>query len=345
MSNENNNNNNVDSISLLKQYFDVLSLNAIETQKGLLKEKEKLQKEKEEFEREKELFQKQRSNDNNNNGNIVSSGSSGSKIVRLNVGGQIFTTTMDTLTSCKGSYFDAMFSGRFALKREPDGTIFIDRDPTYFRHILNFLRGSLPPIDELRRDILVEIKNEADYYQLNDLVDLMVPPTPIPDITKWKEGPNYVISNNGKTATKTDDKALWSATTLAQKPIDVKKGGKYSWRVRIDTSNYYMVGIGSIELNQNIIDNYKRSIGWYLYTNCCTVYNRGVIITPYPNETPLHAGAIIGIMLDVDKRELSFSVDGTLKGVAVSDFPIDKFPNLTLSCCVAKIYDSVTILD
>ena len=43
-----------------------------------------------------------------------------------------------------------MFSGRHQLKRESDGSYFIDRDGTHFRYILNYLRdggfkpGTLP---------------------------------------------------------------------------------------------------------------------------------------------------------------------------------------------------------
>ena len=43
-----------------------------------------------------------------------------------------------------------MFSGRHPLKKDEDGSYFIDRDGTHFRFILNFLRdggfkpGTLP---------------------------------------------------------------------------------------------------------------------------------------------------------------------------------------------------------
>ena len=45
-----------------------------------------------------------------------------------------------TLCKYEGSFLEAMFSGRHATKRAADGSFFIDRDPTHFRMVLNWLR-------------------------------------------------------------------------------------------------------------------------------------------------------------------------------------------------------------
>ena len=60
----------------------------------------------------------------------------------MNIGGTVFTTTKQTLTSpfAKGSMLEAMFSGRHNIRRNKKGQVFIDRDSTFFRHVLNFLR-------------------------------------------------------------------------------------------------------------------------------------------------------------------------------------------------------------
>jgi hypothetical protein len=76
--------------------------------------------------------------------------------VRLDVGGHVFTTSLLTLTKDPSSMLSAMFSGRHSITREADGSFFIDRDGTYFRYILNFLRdggfrpGTLPPDAQAR---------------------------------------------------------------------------------------------------------------------------------------------------------------------------------------------------
>ena len=54
--------------------------------------------------------------------------------IRLDVGGKIYKTTLDTLRKDPDSMLYAMFSGRFELKAdERDGTYFIDRDGKLFR--------------------------------------------------------------------------------------------------------------------------------------------------------------------------------------------------------------------
>ena len=59
--------------------------------------------------------------------------------IKLNVGGQYFTTSLQTLTKDKGSMLHAMFSGRFDSKPAEDGSYFIDRDGSHFRYILNYV--------------------------------------------------------------------------------------------------------------------------------------------------------------------------------------------------------------
>jgi hypothetical protein len=58
----------------------------------------------------------------------------------LNVGGHRFETSRQTLTSIPDTYLSSMFSGRFELSPDADGSYFIDRPGKHFEHVLNFLR-------------------------------------------------------------------------------------------------------------------------------------------------------------------------------------------------------------
>lgn len=95
--------------------------------------------------------------------------------VKLDIGGNHFTTSLLTLTKESESMLSAMFSGRHPLKTEADGSYFIDRDGTHFRYILNYLRdgcikeGTLPTSDTVLRELLTE----AEYYQLSGLADIL----------------------------------------------------------------------------------------------------------------------------------------------------------------------------
>ena len=54
-------------------------------------------------------------------------------IIKLNVGGKRFETSLETLKKFPNSLFGKMFSGSTKLKQGSDGTYFIDRDGSQFR--------------------------------------------------------------------------------------------------------------------------------------------------------------------------------------------------------------------
>jgi len=100
-----------------------------------------------------------------------------SSTVKLNVGGHHFTTSIQTLTKDPNSMLAAMFSGRFEMKPSKDGTFFIDRDGTYFRFILNYLRDGKLSLPE-GATFLEEIQAEAEFYQIQGILDELEQPRP-----------------------------------------------------------------------------------------------------------------------------------------------------------------------
>ncbi|KAJ3095899.1 hypothetical protein HDU97_006428 [Phlyctochytrium planicorne] len=100
-----------------------------------------------------------------------------SPIRNLNVGGIYYATTLETLRRVPGSRLAKWFpvdASKATLKGNgvmmKDGCLFLDRDGTYFRHILNHLRG-LPLSKSLQtRDAIVSLRFEAVYYDLVGLV-------------------------------------------------------------------------------------------------------------------------------------------------------------------------------
>ncbi|CAL2033956.1 unnamed protein product [Caenorhabditis brenneri] len=91
-------------------------------------------------------------------------------IVKLNIGGTIFQTTRSTLTKFDG-FFKTMFETNVPVTTDNFGAFFIDRDPTHFRLILNFMRDGDVELPTCKKEIK-EISNEAQYYLLNGLVKL-----------------------------------------------------------------------------------------------------------------------------------------------------------------------------
>ncbi|XP_028830833.1 BTB/POZ domain-containing protein KCTD3-like isoform X5 [Denticeps clupeoides] len=89
------------------------------------------------------------------------------EIVQLNVGGTRFSTSRQTLMWIPDSFFSSLLSGRISTLRDETGAIFIDRDPTAFAPILNFLRTKELDLRGVNINVL---RHEAEFYGITPLV-------------------------------------------------------------------------------------------------------------------------------------------------------------------------------
>ena len=86
-------------------------------------------------------------------------------VMKLNVGGQHFETSSDSLR--KANYFEPIIEGRLTHGLDDDGRLFIDRNGTLFSHILEFMRTGLRPTEDVlaeHRDALAE---ECNFFGLD----------------------------------------------------------------------------------------------------------------------------------------------------------------------------------
>ncbi|XP_006811229.1 BTB/POZ domain-containing adapter for CUL3-mediated RhoA degradation protein 3-like [Saccoglossus kowalevskii] len=128
-----------------------------------------------------------------------------SKYVKLNVGGALYYTTLDTLTK-QDNMLRAMFSGRMEVLTDSEGWILIDRAGKHFGSILNYLRDGSVPLPESKREIS-ELLQEAKYYLAQGLVEQcelnllkkkqeVDPICRVPVITSLREEDNLITSSN-----------------------------------------------------------------------------------------------------------------------------------------------------
>ncbi|XP_033840441.1 BTB/POZ domain-containing protein KCTD5 isoform X2 [Periophthalmus magnuspinnatus] len=107
------------------------------------------------------------------NGSVIHpSGGNSGKWVRLNVGGTVFLTTRQTLLKEQTSFLYRLCQQQ-DLHSDTDetGAYVIDRDPTYFGPILNYLRhGKLVYNKELAEEGVLE---EAEFYNITPLIKLI----------------------------------------------------------------------------------------------------------------------------------------------------------------------------
>ncbi|CAN9505920.1 unnamed protein product [Ophioblennius macclurei] len=92
----------------------------------------------------------------------------GSKYVKLNVGGSLHYTTVQTLSK-EDSLLRSICSGGTEVTIDPEGWVVLDRSGRHFSVVLNFLRDGSVPLPENRRE-LDEVLKEAQYYQVQGLI-------------------------------------------------------------------------------------------------------------------------------------------------------------------------------
>ncbi|OWA49857.1 BTB/POZ domain-containing protein KCTD5 [Hypsibius exemplaris] len=92
--------------------------------------------------------------------------------VRLNVGGQTFSTTKVTLCRDPQSFLARLCQGpELDSDKDDTGAYLIDRDAAYFGPVLNFLRhGKLVLDKNLAEEGVLE---EAEFYNLHELIQLV----------------------------------------------------------------------------------------------------------------------------------------------------------------------------
>jgi len=242
--------------------------------------------------------------------------------IRLNVGGQVFVTTLSTVTSIKGTFFEAMFSGQFNVKPADDGTFCIDRDPFVFRHVLNYLRGEVLNLIHLSKAELEALKKDAEFYQIPGLIELMQEKkSPL----VWKSGPNYNVIAEGKGISKTDS-GSWTTA--------ISTGFTEKWAIKINHSEYGHIIIGFVQSTVTQT-NLPSTNSWLLNLQNGNLYPGGAAY-----GIKCTSGKVI-VELNV-QREILYTINGVKYGVAYRNIPM-----IDLVACVSLHTpgDSVQFVD
>jgi hypothetical protein len=178
-------------------------------------------------------------------------------MIKLNVGGHMFTTTRTTLTRFPDTMLGAMFSGRHALVKDGNGAYFIDRNGRHFEPILDFLRAPEAYTQAVlqKKGDTSELEIKADFYGLKDL---MFPPPPIPPFVK--AAPVTVRTPGGWSVTVTqDDAGLWymeCATPHAYARCLVKVCNTCGWGQpsSLPSSTHYNLGVARFTTGRTVTD-------------------------------------------------------------------------------------------
>jgi hypothetical protein len=93
--------------------------------------------------------------------------------IYLDVGGCVYTSTLDTLTKHGESRLAKLFNGSLPIVHDAKkNNYFIDRDGASFRHILNYLRTGKLIVPE-HFDELDQLLEEARFFELDQMIKLI----------------------------------------------------------------------------------------------------------------------------------------------------------------------------
>jgi hypothetical protein len=115
--------------------------------------------------------------------------------VRLNIGGKIFSTSINTLLTIRDSFLARLVeSGRVDLKDE----IFIDRNPDLFHLIIDYYRYKTISYKGLSKNEVCQLRDDAHYYAISEISDYLDEMLKEPVIIDLEIGKEYLYQ--GKVA-------------------------------------------------------------------------------------------------------------------------------------------------
>jgi len=242
--------------------------------------------------------------------------------IKLDVGGQSFTTSKTSLLRFEGSFFWTMLSGG---KWEPDedGFYFIDHNPKYFDRILDYHRTGEFDDHGLDEAALLQLKKDFDFFQLPPLPKWLAP---VATLT-WDPsylGTNLQLSDGNKTVVKTSGGSGYNAGVLGTEAVS-------SYKVKVNSrgaSGAIMVGFAPQSGFQPNGQNYGRC-GYYLFlANGCLYSGHGHSNSPYTQA--INNGDILTVKYDASSKNINFEKNGKDLGVAFSNVASGMFPALDI---------------
>lgn len=187
-------------------------------------------------------------------------------------------------------------------------------------------------IDEIfayrRAQLIVQIKDDFDKISFSKLLkdelklpafteEFIVFPRLYDDDElrfEWKEGPNYSVSNNGLSATKTGNLNRWDCAIIGNKSLIPNKLNK--WKIKLanfehHSGNYWdiAIGIGPADIDQTKFDLYKKCWVVICYTSKCWFVDTYGPYLVNNKAYMMKTGDVIGIIVDLTVKTLAFNIN------------------------------------
>jgi hypothetical protein len=241
-------------------------------------------------------------------------------IIRLDVGGQKFSTSKSNLAKLEGSYLAELAHGKHAPLK--DGYHFVDRDPRLFPLIMEYARTGEIDLEGISKRDESALLKELDAYKIkiNDkLRHKLAEASLVWDVV----GKNVVLKEGGKVAVKVGGGTSWNAGIMIKKAnasysVEIKKIQSVDDNPITDLfkdhTGQIMVGF-SPKIDPNG-DNVRT--GYYLHARTGWLFTKqkggGKVYCD-----PIKLNSTIECVYDKNAKQISFVVNGENKGVAFSN--------------------------
>ncbi len=231
--------------------------------------------------------------------------------IKLDVGGQSFTASKETFLKFEGSFFFAMLSsGRW--EPDEDGAYFIDRSPTYFPYVIDYLRtGSLDVLTGLSKVELDRVHTEFDFYQ----IDFPRPSTPsTPEWDTTIDAAHLAFTGAATARKSAGAQNQWNATAVSSQDVNC-----FRMKIEYPSTGGLMVGFqvypaGFVPLGVNFSSN----TSYYLHVSKGSLYGSGKTAEAFHGSN-IKTGSIITGTYDREAHTISFGVDDSAPKVAFTN--------------------------
>ena len=245
----------------------------------------------------------------------------GQGVVKLNVGGREFTSSVATLTRIRNSVFAHRLTNT-ENNSSPFSYLYLDRCPEHFELILNFLRGVniRPNVQSLNECQLSNLIDEIMYYRLDAAMLDLLPPQAAQEM-KGRVMRQFDAVHCSRHLTLSDDRTMvkkmggsgcnWNACVLGE--------GGCQFRIKLlNRCGYMMVGFATSRHGVKL-DGQNFNVGYYVFTRNGTLFSEGVRNRYYCQWPMLLPGSIVEGRFE--NGQISFVVNGVDRGVAFSNIP------------------------
>ncbi|KAH9258478.1 hypothetical protein BASA81_003527 [Batrachochytrium salamandrivorans] len=233
-----------------------------------------------------------------------------SKPIKINVGGQQFATELANLVRVPDTLFSSLFGGGYG-----DSEVFIDRDPTVFGQVLNFLRTDRLDLDCLTPSQLAALREDAAFYEIPPLISLLAGPRFSPQTkSNVQLDASHRFANSF--AATANPSCVISSSPFSPHLLERK--------IRLIKGNEVMIGIAP----RTVMDpgSHHLNCGWYLHYSATsdriTLYGQNGQKGKDHCPNQVKPNSVIAVRLN-SEFNISFTVDEFSLGVAFRNVAVD----------------------